>query len=38
MEDEQTFLVDEAIQFKRVTEGDITSFTWVDVSEVSNGA
>jgi hypothetical protein len=27
-------LIDQAIQFKRKTDGDITSFTWIDVSEV----
>jgi hypothetical protein len=30
LEDEQIFLIDEAIQFKRKTN---TSFTWVDISE-----
>lgn len=30
LEDEQVFLIDEAIQFKRKTD---TSFTWIDVSE-----
>jgi hypothetical protein len=33
LEDEQIFLIDQAIQFKRKTDGDITSFTWIDVSE-----
>ncbi|KAI9284279.1 cytoplasm protein [Umbelopsis sp. AD052] len=33
LEDEQTFLVDEAIQFRRRTDGDITSFVWIDVTE-----
>ncbi|KAH8554864.1 vacuolar import and degradation protein [Umbelopsis sp. PMI_123] len=35
LEDEQIFLVDERIQFKRRSDGDITSFVWSDVTESS---
>ncbi|CAM0138831.1 beta-adaptin [Umbelopsis sp. WA50703] len=33
LEDEQTFLVDEAIKFKKSVHGDTTALTWRDVDE-----